>query len=215
MDIQIRLERPTDYRETEHVVREAFWNHYSPGCTEHYLLHIMRRSPNFVPELDFVAVADGQIIGSVVFMKSYILGDNGNRYEVLSLGPIAVLPAFQRKGVGRKLIEHARNVATAMGYRAILLCGDPLYYTKVGFTAAEQFGIRTSGNKYMAALHVCPLYANALKNAAGRYFEDEIYNVDEAAVQAFDAQFPPKERIGGTPTQRRFLEVVAMQKDYK
>ena len=215
MDIQIRLERPTDYRETEHVVREAFWNHYSPGCTEHYLLHIMRRSPHFVPELDFVAVADGQIIGSVVFMKSFILGDDGNRYEVLSLGPIAVLPAFQRKGVGRRLIAHARNVATTMGHRAILLCGDPLYYTKVGFTAAEQFGIRTAENKYMAALHVCPLYADALKDAAGRYVEDEIYNVDEAAAQAFDAQFPPKERIVGTPTQQRFLEVVAMQKNYK
>ena len=215
MDIQIRLEQPADYRETEHVVREAFWNHYSPGCTEHYLLHIMRRSPHFVPELDFVAVADGQIIGSVVFIKSFILGDDGNRYEVLSLGPIAVLPAFQRKGVGRKLIAHARNVATTMGYRAILLCGDPLYYTKVGFTAAEHFGIRTAENKYMAALHVCPLHADALKTAAGRYFEDEIYNVDEAAVQAFDAQFPPKKRIVGTPTQRRFLEVVAMQKDYK
>ena len=95
MDIQIRLEQPADYSETEQVIREAFWNHYSPGCTEHYLLHVMRNSPNFVPELDFVAVANKKIIGSVVFMKSFILGDDGKRYDVLTLGPIAVLPVFQ------------------------------------------------------------------------------------------------------------------------
>ena len=71
MDIQIRLEQPEDYREAEQVMREAFWNCYSPGCTEHYLLHVMRESPNFLPELDFVAVADGKIIGSVVLMKSH------------------------------------------------------------------------------------------------------------------------------------------------
>ena len=81
MDITIRLEQPADYREAETVTREAFWNCYSPGCMEHYLLHVMRRSPRFVRELDFVAVADGKIVGSVVFMKAMIMGDDGNRYE--------------------------------------------------------------------------------------------------------------------------------------
>ena len=214
MDIQIRLEQPSDYHEAEQVTREAFWNRYSPGCTEHYLLHIMRNSPNFIPKLDFVAVADGRIIGSVVFMKSHILGDDGKRYDVLSMGPIAVLPAYQRMGVGQRLIEHARAAAKDAGYRAILLCGEPRYYAKIGFTAAERFGIRTSDNKYFAALHACPLYADALKSAAGRYFEDETYNVDETAAMAFDAGFPPKERLAGTPTQRRFEEVCAMQRDY-
>ena len=214
MNIQIRLEQPADYRETEQVMREAFWNYYSPGCTEHYLLHIMRGSPNFIPELDFVAVADGKIIGSVVFLKSFILGDDDKRYEVLSLGPIAVLPAYWRTGIGRMLIGHARAAAQASGHRAILLCGDPRYYTKVGFTAAEQFGIRTSENKYFAALHACPLYPDALKGVAGRYFEDEIYNVDETAAKAFDAHFPPKKRLSGTSTQRRFEEVFAMRRDY-
>lgn len=214
MELQIRQEQPADYRETEQVAREAFWNCYSPGCVEHYLLHVMRDSPNFIPELDFVAVADGKIIGSVAFMKSYILGDDGKRHDVLTLGPIAVLPAFQRQGIGRMLIGHARAAAREAGHRAILLCGDPLYYARVGFTAAEDFGIRTSENQYFAALHACPLYTEALAHAAGRYFEDEIYHVDEAAARAFDAQFPPKERLAGTPTQRRLEEVAAMLKDY-
>ncbi len=212
--ILIRRERPADYRDTEHVVREAFWNYYSPGCTEHYLLHIMRNSPNFVTELDFVAESDGKIIGSIAFMKSIILGDNGKRYEVLTLGPIAVLPAFQRRGAGRLLISHAISTAKGTGHRAILLCGDPLYYTKAGFTAAEHFGIRTSENKYSITLQACPLYEDALKNASGRYIEDEIYFLDEKKALEFDRLFPPKERIAGTRTQQRFKEISAMQKDH-
>ncbi len=60
MTIKLRTEQPADYAETEHVTREAFWNHYSPGCNEHYLLHIMRGSPSFIPELDVVAVHGGR-----------------------------------------------------------------------------------------------------------------------------------------------------------
>ena len=135
-------------------------------------------------------------------MKSFILGDDGKRYDVLTLGPIAVLPVF-----------HCTTAKNA-GHRAVLLCGDPRYYEKLGFTAAERFNIRSSENKYLAALHAYPLYTDALKNAAGRYFEDEIYNVDETEVMTFDAHFPPKERLTGTSSQQRFQEVLSMQKDY-
>lgn len=52
MSIELRTEQPADYAETENVTREAFWNHYSPGCHEHYLLHLMRDSSFSVPERD-------------------------------------------------------------------------------------------------------------------------------------------------------------------
>ena len=41
MAVMIRNERPGDYRETEEVTREAFWNVHEPGCCEHYLAHLM------------------------------------------------------------------------------------------------------------------------------------------------------------------------------
>ena len=66
MEIELRNERFSDYPETENVVREAFWNRYSPGCYEHYLIHIMRYSRAFVPQLDFVAVFDDKIVGNIV-----------------------------------------------------------------------------------------------------------------------------------------------------
>ncbi len=210
MNITLRLEQPSDYSETEYVTREAFWNHYSPGCYEHYLLHIMRDCPSFVPELDIVAECDGKIVGNAVCLKAVIKADNSNDYEVLSLGPISVLPEYQRKGIGGKLIEQTKDTARKMGFRAILLCGDPDYYLRQGFIPAETLGIRTADNMYMTALHVCELYDNALADAKGRYFEDTIYEIDETAATAFDKNFPHKELVTGTPMQRRFEELSAM-----
>lgn len=210
--MELRLEQPADYRETETVTREAFWNHYCPGCNEHYLLHIMRNCPSFLPELDFVAVHEGRIVGNVVYMKSVIKGDNGKEYEVLSLGPISVLPEYQFKGVGSRLIEHSKAIARRMRFPAILLCGDPAYYSRQGFVPAEQFGIRTADDMYAVPLQVCELYEGALSDAKGRYYEDAIYEVDEAAATEFDKAFPVREKVSGTPSQKRFDEVVAMQR---
>lgn len=208
-ELVIRREQPADYATVEQVVREAFWNVYTPACTEHYLLHIMRDHPAFVPELDMLALVGEKIAGSVVYMRSFILACNGIRYETLTLGPIAVLPEYQRQGVGRSLISQSRELARRMGFRAILLCGDPDYYLGQGFVPAETYGICNSEGLYMEGLHACELYEGALADAGGRYHEEDIYNVDEAAAQAFDRQFPPKEIVVGTPSQRRFAEVVA------
>lgn len=172
MKIELRKEQIADYKETEIVTREAFWNYYVPGCCEHYLLHIMRDSPQFVKELDFVAVSDGKIVGNIVYMKSFIEADDGNKYDVLTLGPISVLPGFQRRGIARRLIEHTRTLAAQMGFRAIFLCGDPLFYSRIGFMLAEDFGIRTADNMYFKPLHVYGLYDGSLNGLRGRYFEN-------------------------------------------
>ena len=61
----LRPTRPRDWRQTEVVVREAFWNTYQPGCCEHLLLHRLRQSSAYLPALDLVAVdRDGQIVGT-------------------------------------------------------------------------------------------------------------------------------------------------------
>ena len=59
----IRLERTEDYREVENLIRESFWDVYRPGCSEHYIIHILRKDPAFVKELDFVMEQDGRLIG--------------------------------------------------------------------------------------------------------------------------------------------------------
>ena len=76
-DYIIRLETKEDYREAENLARESFWNGYRPGCSEHYLIHVLRDDPAFVKELDFVIEQDGRLIGRNMFMKTIIEADDG------------------------------------------------------------------------------------------------------------------------------------------
>ena len=121
-----------------------------------------------------------------------------------------MLPEHQRQGVGGALIEHTARLARDMGFRAVLLCGDPAYYGRRGFVPAESFGIRTADDMYAAALQVRELRENALVGVAGRYIESSLYEIDESAAAEFDATFPPREKISGTPSQKRFEQLVAL-----
>ena len=213
--IELRLEKSNDYFETENVIREAFWNHYTPACTDHYLIHIMRDCPSFISELDIVAVDENKIVGASMCLKSWIRGDDGTKYEVLSLGPIGVLPEYQGKGIGGMMIARTKEIAKELGFRGILLCGDPDYYTRQGFIAAEKYGIRNAENMYADALHACELYEGAFSGVHGCYFEDEIYNVDEEKAMEFDKQFPEKAVIYGTAMQKKFEMMVERVRPYE
>lgn len=97
--MNIRQEQPKDYREVENLTREAFWNVYRPGCTEHYVLHQYRTNPDFIPELDFVMEEDGRIIGHVMFSKAEIVLDDGTVFPSWTFGPISIHPDYKRKGL--------------------------------------------------------------------------------------------------------------------
>jgi len=113
--VEIRKSQNTDYSETENVIREAFWNVYCPGCSEHYLVHVMRESPEFIPELDFVATHNEKIVGNIVYMKAHIKCDDGRKItDVISLGPIGIIPELQRKGIGHQLIYSTKEIARKM-----------------------------------------------------------------------------------------------------
>jgi predicted N-acetyltransferase YhbS len=96
-DIIIRLEKKVEYREVEKLVRESFWNVYKPGCSEHYVLHVLRDDPAFVKELDFVMEKDGRLIGQNVFVRTVINADDGRDIDVLTMGPICIAPELKRK----------------------------------------------------------------------------------------------------------------------
>lgn len=66
--LEIREERFSEYRETENVVRDAFWNVYSPGCDDHYLVHQIRKSPAFIPELPFVTISSQNVSNICIFV---------------------------------------------------------------------------------------------------------------------------------------------------
>lgn len=73
----IRNERPEDFRAVEELTKKAFWNVNVPGCSEHYLVHILRSHADFVSELDFVAEFDGKKIANIMFTRSRLRGEDG------------------------------------------------------------------------------------------------------------------------------------------
>ncbi len=206
----LRRETPADARAVETLTREAFWNLHTPGCNEHYLVHILRDSAAFIPALDYVAVLNGTVVGNIMYAKSRITLDAGGDLPVITFGPVSVLPEYQRQGVGRRMIMHTRKLARQMGYSAIFIYGDPAYYGPLGFEPAELWNVGTEDNRYHSALQAFELTPGALDLAAGRFLEDPVYHIDEAAAAAFDLAFPPREKLSGTPSQQRFLETLAM-----
>ncbi|MCR5017411.1 MAG: hypothetical protein K6A64_01275 [Bacteroidales bacterium] len=87
--MNIQLETLADYREVENLTREAFWNVYRPGCTEHYVLNQYRSNPDFIPELDFVMEKECRLIGHVMFSKAELVLPDGTCKPFWTFGPIS------------------------------------------------------------------------------------------------------------------------------
>lgn len=194
MNITIRLENAKDYFETEYITREAFWDVYHPGCMEHLVLHNFREVPAFVRELDFVACDEERIVGNVVCSKAKVINDDKQEYEVLCMGPLAVLPEYQGKGIGSLLIKTTINKAQKLGYKGIVIYGNPAYYHRFGFVNAEKFGIKTSSGENFDYFMALELSVGSLQGISGNFYEDEAFNVNDEELEVFDKAFPYKEK---------------------
>jgi predicted N-acetyltransferase YhbS len=207
-DIKLRKEEPADYRIVEQITREAFWNLNFPGCDEHYLAHVLRDSPEFIGELDLVAELDGEVVGNIMYACSLVRDTQGGTHQVITFGPVSVLPAYQGQGIGSALITTTLKKARDLGHQAVIIYGDPEYYCRFGFKAAEEFNIRTREGMFCPALQVLELVPGYLAGIGGCFEEAPAYQVDPAASQAFDEGFPPRERLV-TPSQARFMELLS------
>lgn len=121
INYSIRLENKDDYRAVEELIRESFWNIYRPGCSEHYVIHVLRDDPAFVKELDFVMEQDGRIIGQNMFMRTVIEADDGREIPVLTMGPICIANDLKRQGYGKAMLDYSLEKATELGFGALLL----------------------------------------------------------------------------------------------
>lgn len=197
-NVIIRKEIPADYRSTETLVRNAFWNVYRPGCLEHFVLHRLRNDPDFVPELNFVMEKNGRLIGQNVFVRAEIKTDDGHALPIMAMGPICIHPDFQRTGLGKMLLDYSIEKAAEIGCGALCFEGNIDFYGKSGFTYAEKFGIRYHGlpEGADASFFLCrELRSGYLDGVSGEYAPPKGYFVDEIEAEAFDRGFPFKEKL--------------------
>lgn len=194
-DFIIRPEKKEEHRAVEELIRESFWNVYRPGCSEHYVIHLLRNDPAFVRELDFVMEQDGRLIGQNMFMRTVINADDGREIPVLTMGPICITPELKRRGYGKKLLDYSLEKAAECGFGAVLFEGNIGFYGKSGFTYASDFGIRYHDlpEGADASFFLCKeLSEGYLDGITGVYQTPAGYYVSDDDVEEFDKQFPPK-----------------------
>nr|WP_317283644.1 N-acetyltransferase [uncultured Sellimonas sp.] len=191
--MQIRLTTKEDYKETEFLTREAFWNVYGPGCSEHFVLHQLRKADVSLEELDYVAEEKGQLVGNIVYTKMF---HDGKRDDtVICFGPVGVLPQYQKKGIGAALIETSLNKAKELGYKAVMITGNPQYYKNFGFFPAADFGVYLKGmspEEPADFFMIKELEPGYMKLHQGEYSFDEAYETDPEQLEEFDKGFPEK-----------------------
>jgi putative acetyltransferase len=129
----VRAETPDDHADIRNIVDEAFGDTITGDIVD-----AIRVSERFVPELSLVAVSEGQALGHVI--SSYVDLVPGSR-RVLQVGPLAVVPSHQRRGIGSALMRETIRIADDIGEPMLMIEGSPVYYGRFGFTRADERGI--------------------------------------------------------------------------
>jgi len=186
----IRNEKPADYRVVEELIKTTFWDLSVPGCNEHYFAHQVRKSADFLPELDFVLEEDGKIIGHILYVKAKLLAEDGTEKDILSFGPFTIHPDYQRKGYGRKLLMHSFEAARQLGYDTVAIWGNPENYACYGFRNCKRYNVCLEKGVYPVALMVRVFDENALAGKEWQYLESPAHEMDESGFEAFDSTFP-------------------------
>lgn len=189
--IVIRNEEKDDWETVESITRKSFYNIYVPGCAEHYLVHIMREHEDFIPELDFVLELNGKVIGNIMYTKARLTDEEGNTKEILTFGPVCILPEYQRMGYGKLLMEHSFQKAVQMGYDTIVIFGSPANYVSRGFKSCKKYDVCVEKGKYPAAMLVKELIPHVLEGHTWIYEDSPVMAINEEEAIRYDDTLEP------------------------
>lgn len=194
-DIEIRMETAEDYYSVELMTQHAFWNKYRMGCDEHYLVHKLRQDKDYVPIISRIAVKDNEVIGCIMYSMAKVV-DGDVTHDVITFGPLCVEPQWQGFGVGEMLLKETMKLAADLGYRAIVIFGEPDYYPRIGFKTCDNFDITSKDGKNFDAFMGYELVEDGLKNIQGKFYEAEVFeNLPENEVEEFNKRFPYIQKV--------------------
>jgi putative acetyltransferase len=158
--VKIRAETPTDLPAIREINEQAFGQKLEAD-----LVDAIRASDRFVPELSLVAEEEDELVGHVLL--SYVDLEPGS-HKILQLGPLAVMPRRQRRGVGTALMTEALRVSEERGEPMVMIEGSPAYYGRFGFRRSQELGIEPPPRVEPKYFMVCTLraYDPALRGRA-------------------------------------------------
>ncbi len=165
--MNIRKEESKDYKEVFNLIKSAFENEEYSDHTEQFLVERLRNSDAFVPELSMVAEMNGEIAGYILLTKIKIINDHTEGTISLALAPVAVLPTYQRKGIGGALINAAHQKAKELGFGSVIVLGHTKYYPRFGYEMTNKYGIKLPFEVPDENCMLIELTENALKDVKG------------------------------------------------
>ena len=163
-----------------------------PRCLEHYVVHVLRNDPAFVPQLDLVMEQEGELIGHVMYMHAAITADDSREIPIMTFGPISIRPDLQRQGLGKYLLDYSMEKAKELGAGVLCIEGNLDFYGQSGFVLAGTRGIRYHGEpeqELVPYFLLKELRPGFLDGVTGVYHTPQGYYVDEAAAEVFDQAF--------------------------
>jgi putative acetyltransferase len=147
VEMEIRNETKSDSVVVSEVTKAAFENHPHSNQTEHYIVNALRAANALTVSL--VAELEGRVVGHIAFSPVIISDGSQDWY---GLGPISVLPEFQRQGIGKALIREGLSILKSMGGKGCVLVGDPGYYERFGFRNYPELVYEGIPQEYVLAL---------------------------------------------------------------
>ncbi len=156
--MQIREEREDDASAVYAVNAAAF-----ETSAEAALVDLLRRQAR--PVVSLVAEVDGSIVGHIMFSPAALTGPEQCR--LMALGPMAVSPRCQRRGIGSALVHAGLDRCRALGFDAVVVLGHPAFYPRFGFQPASRFDLRCEYDAPDDAFMTIELVAGALEGKSG------------------------------------------------
>lgn len=188
--LRIIKETKKYYHQAEECIQRAFWNVYMPGCEEHYLVHKMRNSPNYVSNLSFLALDNDYVVGAIYGSIAKYNSD-----DIITFGPLGVVPKYQHQGIGGMLVQEFIKEAKKIGYKAVVITGVPEYYPRFGFQDCYKLGIRMDDGTQFPALMGLELEKGYFDNNPGIFKEAAVFfGLDRNEVEKYNSLFPPLEK---------------------
>ncbi|CAM3651236.1 GNAT family N-acetyltransferase [Elizabethkingia occulta] len=142
MNILFRQENKDDYAAVFNLIQRAFEKEEMSDHSEQYLVERLRNSEAFIPELSIVAEINQNIAGHISLTRIKVINNKNEEFDSLALAPVSVLPEYQGKGIGGKLIETAHKKAKELGFGSVILLGHENYYPRFGYEIAKKYGIQ-------------------------------------------------------------------------
>ncbi len=167
MNILIRKESNFDFDSVREVIMSAVYTqNTSEGFNEWVLVEKIRESEYYINELSLVAEVNGMVVGHIMFSPMKIIG-NLRAFDSLALAPLSVHKDFQKKGIGKALVKAGIEAVEKLGYKSVIVMGDPAYYTKLGFEKAAKYKIGTTEAFDDEYLFVLELANGSLTDVSG------------------------------------------------